>query len=66
MPTDRSKGDWETFTPEENLNGYQLVFWDDNEVEQGIWMSREEYIALKEHLAKMRGLIAAEGDSSAN
>jgi len=41
---------------------YELVMWRDAGAEQAVYMTREEYIVLKSHLAKMRGLKFTDPD----
>jgi len=48
--------DWLNQTPEETVaDPYKLEMWDANTVIQEIGLSRDEYIVLKDQLAKMRG-----------
>ena len=48
--------DWVNDTPDETL--YQLEMWQQETIES-IDMTRREYVALKQHLAGLRGLIPA-------
>jgi hypothetical protein len=41
---------------------YELVMWRDGAAEQAVYMTREEYVILKGHLAKMRGLEFTDPD----
>jgi hypothetical protein len=49
--------DWVTETPELN-SGYSLMMEDQSIWEQDIQLTRTEYIALKAHLAKLRGYVS--------
>lgn len=48
--------DWATETPEDPIE-YQLTMWDAGTDAQTVYMTRDEYIALKQHLAKLRGHV---------
>jgi hypothetical protein len=48
--------DWVNETPE-RIETYDLTMWVDGGGIQSVEMSRDEYIALKQHLAAMRGYI---------
>jgi hypothetical protein len=54
--------DWANDTPHETL--YQLEMWQQETIES-IDMTRREYIALKQHLAGLRGLIPAVAEPTA-
>ena len=48
--------EWVTDTPDER--SYKVVMFDESGGEiQGVWLTRDEYIGLKEHLARTRGLL---------
>ncbi len=56
----REVPDWVTQTHEiANWSGYFLHVLDDNTFEEDIELTRDEYIELKAHLAKMRGYVSA-------
>ncbi len=58
LPAPPEIPDWVTATPDETE--YQLgVRQPDAEMEQLITVTRDEYLALKAHLAKMRGHLSA-------
>jgi len=52
-PAPKPLPDWATTTPCEQE--YELSMWDSDEAVQNIHMSRDEYLALKAHLANLRG-----------
>jgi hypothetical protein len=53
--------DWWEHTPGA-YDEYELVMWSDSSSQQGIGLTRDEYIILKSHLAKMRGLKFTDPD----
>ena len=54
--------EWATKTPEERLLGYELSVWDrEYGGVQEIDISREEFLELKEHLARLRGIELSPG-----
>jgi hypothetical protein len=65
-PTDpNALPDWVTETPEP-WTTYQLAMWQDAIDIQGIDLSREEFIALKQRLAELRGYsVPKEGSEQA-
>lgn len=53
--TTQQTPDWIDETPEELPTKYEIVMWVGEGDEQNIGITRAEYIALKQHLAKLRG-----------
>ena len=55
---EKSAPEWVTETPQDL--DYKLEVWDENTTLQEVALTRSEYVALKEHIAKMRGLAVLE------
>ena len=49
---------WVTYTPDEY--SYELVMFEGGGEVQGVWLTRAEFIDLKEQLARSRGLLDSE------